>query len=892
MASIKLSTLSLEQVTPELIRETVDKTIEFLSPCSSKLDREYLAKKLEEHFDITMAPGTVFEANDYRPWLTDRRNEIDWYFWNRYKRYLKKRRFPPRVLSSMDSVTDQILDHLENPEKGESWKRRGMVVGHVQSGKTANYTGLICKAADAGYKVIVVMAGLLNSLRNQTQARIDEGFIGIDPACKLDGSNSADRYVGVGLLPAHEGKRQPVSLTTRVADFRKNTARALSLNFQQLKEAAIFVVKKNSSTLRALSSWIEVNNENLQDHPMLLIDDEADHASINTKKSIEEATAINQRIRELLKLFDRSSYVGYTATPFANIFIDPDAESDLGQDLFPRDFIVSLDPPTNYIGPPTIFGQNSDLDVLREVVDHDDLLPVRHKIDHTPEGLPESLEDAVRTFILARAIRNLRDQRTAHMSMMVNVSRFTRVQSEVKLLIAEYLRELQQGIRNYSKLPDHQASKQTCIQNMKLTWDKEYSSAGFSWPQVKHELETAASSIDVIEVNSSSSAEPLDYSRHNYPDGRTLIAVGGLSLSRGLTLEGLTVSYFLRNSIMYDTLMQMGRWFGYRDGYEDLCRIHMTPQAASWYQHISEVVAELRSEFIRMKRANMTPEDFGLCVRSHPSSLIVTARNKMRTGRRVLRQVSLEGRLVETAIVSASSTVLEHNRKVMERLVTEISKVAAVEHVGHSFLWKSVSHSLIEGFLDSYNNHPASQLTQHKPILDYVQQVFGDEATWDVLLVGIRPQLGGRSLEFGPVTVNMQSRSLNIFGDPKSASGNKLTIGFPRHRLASRGQEKAGIPSVLIAEAEAGYEKSNIPDKIYRPYRERPLLMLHLINCKEVKERNDLEFHEPIPGWGISFPGSPGSSKPKHCVEYVVNSIWWDQEYKDYLEEDDEITDD
>lgn len=313
----------------------------------------------------------------------------------------------------------------------------------------------------------------------------------------------------------------------------------------------------------------------------------------------------------------------------------PDTVDEMiGEDLFPRDFIVSLDPPSNYVGASRVFSSEADLSIVRTIDDYKDFLPEKHKKDLEVTELPRSCLEAVSAFVLARAIRLLRGQTNSHNSMLINVSRFTKVQSQVKLLVEDDVRTLLRAVINYSKLSESEALSSPHIGRIKAVWDKEYSTTKIEWKQVQAVLKDAISSIETIEVNSSASAASLDFSRRNYPKGRNVIAVGGLSLSRGLTLEGLTTSYFLRNSIMYDTLMQMGRWFGYRDGYADICRIYMSGETASWYGYISDVMEELREEFRRMQAAGMTPKDFGLAVRSHPDSLVVTARNKMRTDRK------------------------------------------------------------------------------------------------------------------------------------------------------------------------------------------------------------------------------------------------------------------
>ncbi len=840
-----------------------------------------IAKKLETRFDISMGIGSILEAEDYTPWLDDNRGDIDWYYWKRYRRLLPHKKFAPDVISKLDIVTDNIIGHLENPKKQGKWKRKGLVVGHVQSGKTANYTGVICKAADSGYKVVIVLAGLLSALRNQTQERIDEGFVGLDSSRQLENTLLSERIMGVGNF---DYSRRPFSLTTNKDDFDKKFANRIPARIGDFHEPIILVLKKNVSILKNLIDWLRSNNLNLNDVPMLLIDDEADHASVNTRREDEDPTATNSRIRELLSLFEQSSYLGYTATPFANIFIDPDSYAEMiTDDLFPSNFIINLDAPSNYVGAKRIFEEDGDLDIVREVNDHEDILPLHHKKDGFPEILPDSLKEAIRVFILIKAARNLRGQQNFHNSMLVNVSRFTDIQSHIKLLIHEYLIELRDVITNHYALPQDDALKNAGFLSLKATWDKEFSAIEFPWNAIQDELKNAVSPIRVIEINGSKNSEPLDYNRRDYPNGRNIIAVGGLSLSRGLTLEGLTVSYFLRNSIMYDTLMQMGRWFGYRPDFEELCRIYMTEEASSWYAYISRVTEELREEFSRMEKAKMTPNDFGLCVRSHPETLIVTARNKMRSGRTVIRQVSLEGRLVETSVLLKISDVIVHNRNALEQLIQNISGTVPKTIGQPGFLYKNIPVSIITVFLKSFINHPASQLTESKPIIDYAESLEKEGINvWDVVLISPSKNTKG-TLEIDIMGQHIISQLRNVSDYP----GNGIELN--RRRLGSSRHEKAGLTEPVINAVESEYRNNNpsknFPGSIYRVKRENPLLMLHVLDCK-IKEDNNSLFPEGIIAYGISFPGEAGSRRPERLVEYVVNTVWWRSNYADLLDED------
>ena len=884
MASSLLLDKPVELVSHQAILEAVTNLVPIVSltykVAVTNGDIDLIVKRLEERFDIRMSLGALF-ADEYRPWLAATKVDIDWFYWNRYIRFLNDNGMSPHVLQGLDRITDQIIDHMENPKKDGKWSRKGMVVGHVQSGKTANYIGVVNKAADSGYRVIIVLAGTLNSLRSQTQERVDSGFLGVDT------SITQKPPVGVGLFARD---KSPAYFTTSISDFRKSIANSIGVGIKGLREPAILVIKKNPSTLANLIDWLKHNNRhNLKDNPMLLIDDEADYASINTSKSGNKVTAINGKIRELLQLFDRSSYLGYTATPFANVFIDPiTLDEMIGDDLFPRDFILSLDPPTNYVGASRIFSSDADLNIVRPINDYEDFVPTKHKKGLEILALSPSCEEAISMFVLARAIRLLRGQVKSHNSMLINVSRFTNVQSQVKLLVDAYVQNLRRAIVNYSKLSASEALSSPTLRWLKQVWDKEFAGVDIQWNQVRASLKDAVSPVEVVEVNSSAAAASLDFSRRNYPDGRCVIAVGGLSLSRGLTLEGLSVSYFLRNSIMYDTLMQMGRWFGYRDGYADICRIYMSGETASWYGYISDVMEELRGEFRRMQLAGMTPKDFGLAVRSHPDSLVVTARNKMRTGQLITREIDLFGALVETSVLHRSNELVSQNMASISWMV-EQAKASGTEATNTSgyYLWRDIPFTHVLDFVEMFHNHPSSYLAEKDPLKDYIEWLARNgRSIWDVLLVNPRDSNNSRiTMSICGVEVRAQLRNAP---KQKNQSTEDLSgIALNKRRVASRGLEKAGLTQAQIEEINSRHKKGeNIPDREYRAVRERPLLMLHLLDIQE--EPDQPLFEAGIAAYGISFPGNPGTKRPEKLVQYVVNTVWWNNMYSDTIEEDDD----
>ncbi|MCR9283525.1 MAG: Z1 domain-containing protein [Rhodobacteraceae bacterium] len=882
-----------------------------LSVHASPDELEQLARDIEERFGITMGLGAMVDDESFRPWLDEAKASIQPFYWDRYKKLLHKNGLPQDVITTTDELTDRILGRLGNPGLAEKWDRRGMVVGHVQSGKTANYTGLICKAADAGYRLIVVIAGIHNNLRNQTQERIDEGFIGRDTGRLATQGKKGNRAIGVGLF---DDRHVPVSLTNTLSDFRKDTASTNTSQIDSYKVPVVLVIKKNHNTLRNLLDWLRENSargdDQMIDQPMLLIDDEADNASINTKYSKDEITKINGQIRDFLNMFHRSCYVGYTATPFANIFVDPDQYDDaLKEDLFPKHFIVGLDAPSNYFGAKKIFidGIPDDGDPiwLRYIIDNEDVLPMKHRIDQTVEELPESLKVAVRTFLLARTIRNLRGQASKHCSMLVNASRFTKVQGLIRNRLHQYVEEILDSLRvNGARAAA--ALNDTIIADLYSTWDLEYSNAEPDWPKVLSSMLEAVAATKVVEVNSR--ANGLDYSE-NSTIGQTVIAVGGFSLSRGLTLEGLTITWFLRNSMMYDTLMQMGRWFGYRGGYEDLCRIWMPSEAIDWYAHIAEASEELHLELKKMEKAKATPSDFGLAVRSHPASLLVTARNKMGSGQKHI-MIGLSNAWVETAKITARANELDANEAAAERLLQNMAahghdRDAAKKVVGGHLL-TDVNVELIDQFLLSWRNHDQAFLTQTGPVRNYIRERQDDELKlWDVLVTDVKSE--GSNFDISGWSVGPQMRRIGY----ADLSDHLLSMSGKRSRIASRGVERVGVDEEKAKQAEAQYlaeeklegtdesKRPSYPDRIYRQVRDKPLFVLHVVKVRQPDQEDISQLRDksilarlpqrPVIGWSISLPPS---RKPNDRVEYIINTQKFREIYGTNEEDDGAYEDD
>ena len=902
-----VGTVAVNRAPTEDELKTACDQVRLMMPVSDE-DAEKVIRKLQAALDVAMDVGISIERQ-YEPWLMSLKaqNSADyWYYWNRYALYLEQDKgFTSGVISTIDKISDKIIDLAGDPSAPGALHRRGLLIGDVQSGKTANYIAIMNKAADVGYKVIILLTGTVESLRRQTQERVDEGFIGRSSKEYLQRSSKTIRK-GVGLKDA---SRFATGFTTEVSDFKTSTLRSMNVDLNNMtKEPVVFVLKKNAKTLSNLIGWLEGNlgNSSKLKYPLLLIDDEADNASINTRGD-DNPTAINDSIRKLLALFEESSYLAVTATPFANIFILPEKTDQMEtDDLFPGDYIYSLDAPTNYIGGNELFGDDADYaDSLIRIADADSSFPYKHKQDIPVLDLPESLYDALRYFVLANAIRDINGDKTAHRSMLVNVSRFVAVQNKVSAHIEKWLYETKRDIKNYCKLPEETACKNETIARFRDDWyNQEYPffrDSGIEWEDIQQRyLSGAINGIELRTINQKSNNKMLDYTLYN-DTGLRVIAVGGLSLSRGLTLEGLMVSYFHRNTQMYDTLMQMGRWFGYRSGYEKLFRIWMPDDAIGWYAHITQASNELREEIAKMNRLGAVPKEFGLRVRAHPTSLIITARNKMKHTERVERWITLDGEFFETPRFKPSVDIIRANVARADNLVRSILGKCGEPSVSgrQPFFWANVPRELVCDFLMKYENHPLNMEADGNALSRYISNNTAFK-TWDVLLACNSNASVTHTIEGLHMPVGTFLRPFSTKPVAYSVYGSKLrigTMGLTKHGLPEADQEKAKdeFRSLKRAKYEQKYgdaaeeklQKMSFPDRAYLIKDRHPILILHYMTPDPengvIPDGFNVE-NDFIVGYGIGFPRLAGS-EPQYAV-YYINMVEQRQYMDDETEED------
>ncbi|MDC0159965.1 Z1 domain-containing protein [Gemmatimonadales bacterium] len=921
-----------EPLTLDHIRKYVRETADFLG--ITDVDLERVCIELEEVHVTRIGEHRVLEnQDDWEAWLNNKKAAITWRHWEAYESWLKNHQnWNENTVKELARSTDTTLGLLNDPEREGAWNRRGMVVGDVQSGKTAHYTGLINKAADAGYKGIIVLAGFHKSLRSQTQIRLEEGFLGYDRYHGEQTEDSASlQRVGVGHI---EPGDRPDSITTRAddGDFKRHLTH---LTIQPGGRPLLGVVKKNAHILRNLIQWFKAFAHEggeypvVENFPLLVIDDEADQGSVDTglqefdedgNPDLEhDPKTINKLIRELLKLFNRHAYVGYTATPFANVFIHEGAETrEQGEDLFPKSFILNLASPGNHIGPTKIFGYEDDygnvhrgLPVIRSVDDHvswsDDgdeptgWMPPRHRKDHQPlvngsARMPESLNKAFRSFILSTAARYARGYQSAHNSMLVHVTRFTAVQE----LVAQQIRDEHDDMK--SKLRHRRGS---FVKELRELWESDFlpttqeiSERGLdalalpqTWDRIEPHLEDVIASIKIREINGYA-GEVLDYKDHE-KGGLNVVAVGGDKLSRGLTLEGLTVSYFLRASRMYDTLMQMGRWFGYRPGYTDLCRLFTTAEMQEWFQHIAMASDELREDFDRMVASHSTPKEFGHRVRSHPV-MMVTSSVKQRHGSQIT--ISFGGTILETINFRLDRPTVEGNLAATVTLLKAAQRNGVFEVPRRNSLtkvWEGLSADTIVEFLRSYEEHEAARKVKTKLLAEYIQaeNSKGRLSEWTVVLGNGQ----GRLESIGPVEIQLARRRWHTT-ETMGLDRLRAEKHYRIRRLLNPPDETLDLSEdereeALRKSVEAwnddpssrkkpgeNREKPTSPDghwaRSVRPDT-RGVLVLYAINPEDDEEVESSEEDNPIPiiGFGISFP-TVGRGETASEVKYTVSNVY------------------
>lgn len=867
---------------------------------------DILKKKIKTEYQIYQDDGDgLLEDYEHPDWYLEAKKSIDNFYWQRYKRYLRdEMKMPSHIIQKMESTTlDDLTSYLGDPNSPNRFERKGLVVGDVQSGKTSTYIGLICNAADAGYKIIILLTGTIENLRRQTQIRVEEGFIGHD--------SIGQKRVGVGKY--EEQTRIPFSLTSRDSDFvgiaNKNTVLSNINNGTPI----ILILKKNATILDKLYKALKASNiadeKNRIKAPLLLIDDEADNASINTKKEELDPTTINKQIRLLLNLFEKTTYVGFTATPFANIFILPSTRDEmLGSDLFPEHFIYSLKPPSNYLGATKMFDESKNY--INHIVDYDDsIFPFSHDKNWDGKHLFPSFYEAIITFLLANTVRDLRGDKNTHRTMLINMSRFIRVQYVIEKIVCEYLDDCQRTIKLNAFKEFSESIKNPLMSLIYNVWVDQYEGKiEFSWEEMSKQLFSSIEPIKVIVVNSTNK-DKIQYDKSS-KEGIRVIAIGGLALSRGLTLEGLVASYFYRNTCTYDVLMQMGRWFGYRNNYEDLCKVWIPYKSAKWYQEIAEATEILKNDIKTMVSNKMKPRDFGIRVRNDSEELGITAPNKMRHSKKRVERFNFYGRVFETPYLSTESSINTKNINAVNKLCQHFKE--RDNEVRHPY-FRNIGKETIFEFLKNITIDPINTNFDTTQLAKFVFENSDDKLNrFDVLFMQGRQNEKQYKVTDDIVIFPVERQF--------SVEGGYIRINAERARLGAKQDTSYGLNQEVIDEIEnqARLSAIGLSNKSYLIGNRNPLLIIYFIllnngrsKITEMQKQTNRSFHREdleemkfnqidkslLVGFALGFPASSHKSCGKDHI-YVVNekydyyNLFYEEEQERLEESQDEVDED
>ena len=931
-----------KNVTPGEIESHVSNLLKLKPQFKKVISKESLINDLKTSFSIkVLHKQVILSSDDKSDWYSSERKKKDREvgFWARYEDFIRKK-IPGIYRQQLDDCTNEVMSNLEDPNSMGEWDKRGLVMGSVQSGKTSQIVGVVNKALDSGYQFIVILCGMTNDLRSQTQDRIDEGVLGKETFNEF---GISEMTKGVGF----EGQVifQPETFTNSSSkgDFSKQIAKQVTLD-PTGKSPRILVIKKQKSILDTLIKKFETFNEergsNSIDHfQLLVIDDECDQASVDTKKSDNVLSTINESIRKLLKLFKRKAYIGYTATPYANAAINHLAfHEQAGVDLYPKDFIFQLPMNTDYVGLNRLFPEirideydneiedssyNSALEPIYDYIDdfennqkriyekNADIkgwMPPAHRIDHIPKfggkkEIPDSLKEAIIYFTLASCVKTLRNKESLkHNSMMIHATKFNNVQSLIVQQVDNFLNILQSTQYEWLQEVESQILK---------VWDEKFNTLlnnnynpeqrEIEWYEIKNIYGEQVSKIRVQEINNKTK-DNLDY-REFKEQGKNVIAIGGNRLSRGLTLEGLNVSYYLRSAktSAVATATQMGRWFGYRNSYDDVCKIYMPESTIYLFQKLYETERHFRAEIRRMNAIGATPKDFGLRFLSY-DGVKLDSPSKMRHCISYSQNIDQQGKIKQ--ITSVLPHKNHHNIKQTEKFLNQLgypkyigsglSGLSSGKTIPYdknlaekklletgSYIWTDVEGSKISDFILTQNFiTPTYEMFTNNGdyISEYINLMmeYGELKNWTIVLRNktsgkLKSSIAGYPLYLSKRAARnvaaSEKKSLNKWnGDLKDfdqSKQDKYIIGVTN----DPGLEKFDLNESEIKDMKK-YEKAIIDssdkeNEIYYKIGQcarmarspkKGLLILYPFYPTEEKENKNNEVKEPYLLWVISFP--------------------------------------
>ncbi|MEQ1513114.1 MAG: Z1 domain-containing protein [Lysobacteraceae bacterium] len=803
-----------------------------------------------------------------------RRNSLtktrdDWYagpmatdqHWPALQGYLQNaKNWDHESIGAIDDSSSEVVSLLANP-KLDQFRCRGLVVGYVQSGKTANMTAVIAKAVDAGYNLIVLLGGVTNKLRAQTQRRLLSDIV-----------------------ERHRHLWQLYTTVDDAGDFSKPANRQFTMPVPG--RAQMVVMKKETSRLDAFLETVEKTPTNvLRSLKTLIIDDECDQASVNASSKEYDMTRTNEAIRKIIRALPAVSYVGYTATPFANVFIDPFPHNkDELDDLYPEDFITDLPRPKDYFGAREVFGFDPDnadedegasagRDMIR-IIPPEEIAKIRpastkDRTAFTPQITPE-LERALLWFLITCAVRRRRGQAASHMTMLVHTSPYVNQHTRMSEAIRAWLGQ---------RADDITSAKGDIWDLLKKVWSAETGRVPLERDEEKGLtpeillpwLKETLGKLEVA-VENGESVERLNYTE----DAKTYIVVGGSVLARGLTLEGLAVSFFLRTSQQYDTLLQMGRWFGFRHGYADLPRLWATRDLVSNFRALARIEEEIREDVALYRKRKATPLDFAVKVREIPG-LAITSAAKMRHAYRT--SISFEGKHVQTIRFDhRKDGVVSDNWSAAGRLIDDAKIAKGTTYDPRRGLFTAVPLAIVRKFLREFQICDQHLDLKQDMLLNYLDKAAGGLASWNVAIVG-------------PDKEPASSRELGFLGTVSTNLRSKLAESGECADIKALMSKRDILIDADDTSVKAGENWTDLKAK--RPAV--PLLLLYPIEAESRPKKGTSRDGRPtraaldavgdLIGFGIVFPGSLDRSGGYYSVELDIPT-------PEQLEDDEDLGED
>lgn len=797
--------------------------------------------------------------------------------WALYKESLIKKGWSKKSIQNITNSSANILSKLQCDNRSKT-ACKGLVVGDIQSGKTANMTALIAQAADNGFNLFIILSGMIESLRKQTAQRI-----------RADLTSNGTTNLNWKILDNPSLKR--------------NEYQVESLDIREVSHDRFITVSlKNSRRLQDLYHWLRSNSGKQKQMKVLVIDDEADQASVNTGDITQDSarTKINQCIRNIVndRSFGAMNYIAYTATPFANVL------NEAGDDtLYPKNFIELLNPAEDYIGAEQIFGttepENSPSIPIVEEIPAEDSKALKNVAKKKITEIPSSLQDAINWFLLCVAAMRSYGYRKP-ISMMIHTSFRITDHEAMARIVSDYLKDLKEDYLGclydfhslYEKIKSNLSLDDFLKEMTNYTIKRAEMHDYPSWRDVVKELTYLFELNDddyltniktddngalkygtgihlCVDNSSAKLGDDDNLTRLIYPNNPNatekapaFIVIGGNTLSRGLTIQGLVSTYFLRTTNQADTLMQMARWFGFRQGYELFPRIWLDDNAHKRYEFLSQMNSDMRQRMTVYSTNGVTPLEYQPSIDECPEYQMVkiTSKNKMQGA--VPKEFDFGGESPQTTVFENDDEKLRHNLKVTADFIRSLSE--PVKKDQRYLIWKNVTMQKIINYLNNYKTTSLDRKISNLPnVIKWLDSNLESMKLWHYWNV--------------------------VLAGPKTAKntwdiGNDIKVGkIVRTRKKKKPKNDVGPDIIDIAVLRSPVDlladindvtKDEINDVKYsskmREIREKhglkdiPQLLIYCIDKDSKarrKSREDLNAKEDIIGISLLIPGVVSESK-------------------------------